>query len=136
MSRQSVDDQMNRLPALEHQLFEQRHEQLTVEPTFVRCKPEGTFRVDGRRRAHTLPLAWTLDNGCFTARRPGPAMHRVSPEARFVPEDDLGVFLAGLSGNSWIRVVLPALDGIRYAHERCIPNDAATSFGCSPSAKR
>jgi hypothetical protein len=25
---------------------------------------------------------------------------------------------------------------ILYAHERCIPNDAATSFGCSPSAIR
>jgi hypothetical protein len=42
-------------------------------------------------------------------------MHRVSPEARFVPEEDLGVFLAGLSGNGWIRVVLPALDCFRVA---------------------
>src|SRR5260370_35614793 len=114
MSRQSVDDQMNRLPALEHQLFEQRHEQLTVEPTFVRCKPEGTFRVDGRRRAHTLPLAWTLDNGCYTARRPGPAMHRVSPEARFAPEEDVGVFLQGLPAKGAIRAVLQACDCSRF----------------------
>lgn len=115
MRRQSVDDQMNRLAAIEHQLLEQCHEQLTAEPTFVRGKPEGALRVDGRRRAHTLPLARTLDNGRFTSRRPGPAMHRISPEARFVPEEDVGVFLAGLPGNGWICVVLPALDCFRVA---------------------
>src|ERR1700691_3366937 len=113
MRRQSVDDQMNRLLAIEHQLLEQRYEQLTAEPTFVRCKPEGTLRVDGRRRAHTLPLACTLDNRCFTARRPGPTVHRVTTEGRFDPEEDVGVFLAGLSGNGWIRVVPPALDCFR-----------------------
>jgi hypothetical protein len=34
----------------------------------VCCKPEGALRVDGRPRAHTLPLARTFDNGCLTAR--------------------------------------------------------------------
>src|ERR1700687_1414566 len=72
MRRQYIDDQMNRLATIEHQLLEQRHKQLTAERTFVRCKPERTLGVDGRRRAHTLPLARTLDNGCLTARRPGP----------------------------------------------------------------
>ena len=115
MRRQSIDDQMNRLAAIEHQLLEQRHEQLTAEPTFVCCKPESTLRADGRRCAHTLPLARTLDNGCLTARRPGPAVHRVSPEARFVPEEDVRVLLACLSGNGRIRVVLPALDCFRVA---------------------
>ena len=106
--RQSVGDQMNRLAVVEHQLPEQRHEQFTAVPNFVSCKPEGNLRVDGRRRARTLLLAQTLDKGCFTARRPGPAMHRVGTETRFVPED-VGVFVAGKSGNGWIRVVLPML---------------------------
>jgi hypothetical protein len=40
MRRQSVDNQMNSRLAIEHQLPEQRHEQLFAEPAFVRFKPE------------------------------------------------------------------------------------------------
>src|ERR1700747_2614195 len=110
MRWQSVDDQMYRLLAIEHQLLEQRHKQLTAEPAFVRCKPEGTLRIDGGRCAHTLPLARPLNDRCVTALRPSLAMHRVSSKARFVPEEDVRVFLTSPLRNGRIRVVPPAIN--------------------------
>src|ERR1700757_5251599 len=100
---------MNQLLSIGYQFFEQRDEQFTAESPFVRCKPEGTFRIDGRCRAHTLPLAGALDDRRFTSRRPGLAMYRISPKSGLVPEEDVRLLLTSLFGNRRIRVVLPAL---------------------------
>jgi hypothetical protein len=115
MRWQSVHDQMHRLLSIEHQLLEQRDEQLAAEPAFVRCKPEGTLRIDGGRRANALPLARPLDNRRFAARRPGLAMHRVSSKARFVPAENIRLLLMSLLGKGRIRVVSPAIDCLRIA---------------------
>src|SRR5215469_12247186 len=113
--RQSVDNQMNRPLPIEHQLLEQRDEQFAAESPFVRRKPESALRVDGGRRAHTLPLTGALYDGRLAAWRPGLAMYRVGPKARFVPEEDVRLLLTSPSGDGWIRVVLPALDCLRIA---------------------
>lgn len=99
---QSINNQMDRLPAFEHQLAEQLHEQLAGQSAFVRCKPEGTLRVDRRRCAHALPLARAFDNRRFTARRPDPAMHRVSAKNRFDPEENICVFDPRPNGDGWM----------------------------------
>lgn len=115
MHWQSVDDQMYRLLAIEHQSLGKRHKQLVAEPAFVPCKPEGTLRIDSGRRAHALPLARPLNGRCVTALRPSSAMHRVSSKAQFVPEEDVRVLLTSPLGKPRIRVVPPAINCLGVA---------------------
>ncbi len=77
MRRQSVDNEMRRVLALEHQFLEKRHKQLAGKASFVRCKPKGPLRVDSGRHAYALLLARAFDNRCFTTLRLRLAMHRV-----------------------------------------------------------
>src|SRR5258705_11976974 len=77
MRRQYVDNQMNPFLAIEHQLPEQRHKQLTGEAAFVSRKPESPLRVHGGRRANALPLARSFDDPWFTTLRPRLSMDRI-----------------------------------------------------------
>lgn len=113
VSGQPINDQMYRFPSFEHQPLEQRHEQFTAEPTFVRCRPEGPFGIDCRCRAHSLSLPRPLNDRRLTTLCPSPAMHRICPKPGFVPEKDVGVFFASLLCNSGTGFVLPALDRFR-----------------------
>ena len=116
MLRQSVDDQMNRLATIEHQFSGWCREQLASESSFERCKSEGTFRADVTGSTHTLPPARPdAQQEVFdrTARR---VFHVSSlPGSPIHPRRRHRIFLASLSGNGWIRVVLPVLDCFRVA---------------------
>src|SRR5258708_27487113 len=103
MRRQSVDNQMNPFLAIEHQLPEQRHKQLTGEAALVSRKPESPLRVHGGRRANALPLARSFDDRCFTTLGPCLAMHGIGAKARFIPEEGVSLFLPGLPGDGTTR---------------------------------
>src|ERR1019366_3535225 len=78
-------------------------------------KPECAFGIDGRRSADALTLSRPIDHRRVTSLGPSLSMHRISAEARFVPEVNFGTLRFGLPCNGGKGVTLPSFNGLRVA---------------------
>ena len=99
-------------------VLEQLHEQLARQRALINLEPKRAFCVDGRSRADALPLARSID------QRSLPTL-ALSLRGRPV------AFVAFKARRPLPRPL--AIARHLKAHERCRPNDAATSAGRSPS---
>ena len=70
------------------------------------------FGVDGRGRADALPLARSMHHRSLSTLAPLLAVHRIGPEARFVPKADLRTLLARLCSDGRVGRIAPVFDGL------------------------
>lgn len=115
VGRQSVDHQVQWLPAAVHQLPEQVHKQLAVQCPGVDGEPEATLHADGRRRTDTLPLPGHRDHRGAPLGALSPALHGVGTKAGFVPKENVCFLFPGAPPQRRVGLALPALNCRRIA---------------------
>ena len=108
--RQTVEHEMHRLAPAPHELAQQGDKQSGFERAAIGAKPERPVGVDRRGGTERLTLSGSVHDRRLAAHAPGLTVHRISTEARLIPEKHLATVLFRLTGDGWEGFTLPAFN--------------------------